>query len=184
MKEQEESHKDGLEKIEQDHNEEVSALKSFANDIKARFNVYIPNKQDAIDVKLGTYMNNYPDKRKLKFTFIRQAQGSYVFGTRLVTVKVDGTSIHVKTDGRSIPIGEFIDEITPKELLKFENRNPILRSKQGQADSGSRDVSPAAFGDTLTVDIKSNAGKSMRRQDSKATVRTSMSKTPLKKRGH
>ena len=44
MKEREESHKDGLEKIEQDHNEEVSALKSFANDIKARFNVYIPNK--------------------------------------------------------------------------------------------------------------------------------------------
>ena len=132
-------------------------------------------------------MNNYPDKRKLKFTFIRQAQGSYVFGTRLVTVKVDGTSIHVHTDGRSIPIGQFIDDITPKELAKFENRNPLLKvNKQERAGSNSRDPSPAAgLGDTLTInDHKSSiaGGKSMKRSDSKATVRTSTTKSILKKK--
>ena len=100
-----ESHKELLEKLEVEHKEEVSTLKAFANDIKHRIQTYIPNKQDAIDVKLGQYVNNYPDKRKLKFAFVRQAQGKYVFATRLVTVKVDGANINVVTDGTSMPIG-------------------------------------------------------------------------------
>ena len=52
---------------------EVETLQTYVKDITARLNVYIPNKTDAIDAKLGNYLNNYPDKRKLKFTFIRQA---------------------------------------------------------------------------------------------------------------
>lgn len=182
MKEKEETHKDGLEKLEQDYKEEVSTLKAFANDIKARLAVYIPNKTDQIDVKLGQYLNNYPDKRKLKFTFCRQAQGKYVFGSRLVVVKVDGSSIHVQTENRSIPIGEFIDEFTPKELKKVELRDPTRRLRQNEPefDGASRDASPAGFGDTLTIDAKS-ATKQMRRSDSKATVRTSATKTAKKK---
>ena len=129
---------------------------------------------------MGQYVNNYPDKRKLRFAFVRQAQGKYVFGTRLVTVKVDGSSIHIQTDGRSIPIGEFIDEFTPKELLRYENRDPMRKFQQG---GGSRDASPAGMGDTLTVDHKS-ASKSMKRLDSKATLRSSASKSILKKKGH
>ena len=105
-----------MQEMEAEHKEQVSTLKAFANDIKHRIQSYVPNKQDAIDVKLGQYVNNYPDKRKLKFAFARQAQGKYVFGTRLVTVKVEGSSIHVVTDGTSMPIGQFIDEITPKEI--------------------------------------------------------------------
>ena len=53
MKRREEAHKDDYEKHIQDHVEEVSTLKAFANDIKARLNVYIPNKTDNVDVKLG-----------------------------------------------------------------------------------------------------------------------------------
>ena len=148
----------------------------------------MPNKQDAIDVKLGQFVNNYPDKRKLKFAFVRQAQGKYVFGTRLVTVKVEGSSIHVVTDGTSMPIGQFIDEITPKEVQKYESRDPMKLLMNRRRDV-SRDPSQAGggLGDTLTIDHSTlGAGqhsKSMKRLDSKATsLRTSTTKSPLKKR--
>ena len=55
-----------------DHENEVETLKTYVRDVTARFNVYIPNKTDAIDAKLGAYLNAYPDKRRLKFTFMRQ----------------------------------------------------------------------------------------------------------------
>ena len=171
MKRREEAHKDDYEKHIQDHVEEVSTLKAFANDIKARLNVYIPNKTDNVDVKLGQYLNSYPDKRKLKFTFIRQGQGKYVFGTRMVHVVVDGVAVCVTTGSRKIPIGEFIDEFTPKELLQFESRDPMKRL------AGNEDEE-AALDQTLT------ASKSMKRLDSKATMRTSASKSPLKRSGN
>ena len=110
-----------------DHENEVETLKTYVRDVTARFNVYIANKTDAIDAKLGQYLNAYPDKRKLKFTFMRQGQGTYVFGSRLVNVTTSGNEIQVKTEGKTMPIGEFIDDVTPQELRKFECREPINR---------------------------------------------------------
>ena len=56
-----------------DHENEVETLKTYVRDVTARFNVYIANKTDAIDAKLGQYLNAYPDKRKFKFTFMRES---------------------------------------------------------------------------------------------------------------
>ena len=50
----------------------MDALKAYITDLAARLHVYIPVKTDAIDTALAQYMNNYPDKRKIKIMFIRQ----------------------------------------------------------------------------------------------------------------
>ena len=42
-------------------------------DLKARLAVYVPVKTDPIDVTLAQFMNNYPDKKKIKIQFIRQS---------------------------------------------------------------------------------------------------------------
>ena len=64
--------KDTIKKLNEDHKVEVDSLQAYITDLKARLAVYIPVKTDAIDVALAQYMNNYPDKRKIKIQFIRQ----------------------------------------------------------------------------------------------------------------
>ena len=49
-------------------------------DLKSRIAVYIPVKSDAIDMKLAEYINNYPDRSKLKIMFMRESNGVYEFG--------------------------------------------------------------------------------------------------------
>jgi hypothetical protein len=39
--------------------------------------VYIPVRDDIIDHRLAEYINNYPDKKKLKIIFIRKSNGVY-----------------------------------------------------------------------------------------------------------
>ena len=58
--------KDTIKKLNEDHKVEVDSLQAYITDLKARLAVYIPVKTDAIDVALAQYMNNYPDKRKIK----------------------------------------------------------------------------------------------------------------------
>jgi hypothetical protein len=38
-------------------------------DLKKRFELYIPVKGDAIDMRLAEYINNYPDRSRLKIMF-------------------------------------------------------------------------------------------------------------------
>ena len=87
----------------------------------------------------------------------------------------------VKTDGQNMTINDFIEQITPLELKKFECREPIKRltNKDGGGPSQLDQTSQML----ATIDNKSTGGKSMRRADSKATIRTSTTKSPLKKRG-
>jgi hypothetical protein len=42
--------------------------------------VYIPIKGDPIDTKLAEYINNYPERNKLKIMFMRESLGVYEFG--------------------------------------------------------------------------------------------------------
>ena len=55
-----------IKKLREDHKTEVDSLQAYITDLKARLAVYIPVKTDAIDVALAQFMNNYPDKRKIK----------------------------------------------------------------------------------------------------------------------
>lgn len=65
-------------------------------DLKQKISVYIPAKDDAIDKRLAEFINNYPERQKLKIMFMRESEGVYQFGTRRVAVKVDKDKINSK----------------------------------------------------------------------------------------
>ena len=56
---------------------EIEALKNYIIDLKSRIAVYIPVKDDRIDKKIAEYINNYPDRQKLKILFMRESEGVY-----------------------------------------------------------------------------------------------------------
>ena len=76
-----------------DAEDEIEVLKSYIIDLKSRIAVYIPNKGDPTDVKLAEYINNYPDRHKLKIMFMRESEGVYEFGSRKIMVKVEKNKI-------------------------------------------------------------------------------------------
>ena len=107
--------------------EEVDTLKAYIIDLKARIAVYIPTKGDPTDKKLAEYINNYPDRQKLKIMFMRESEGVYEFGSKRIMVKVERDKIQIKVGGGFLSIDEFIDQYTPVELEKLERRDPLRR---------------------------------------------------------
>ena len=102
-------------------------MKSYIVDLKQRIAVYIPAKGDATDKKLAEYINNYPDRQKLKIMFLRESEGVYEFGSKRVMVKVERDKIQIKVGGGYLSIDEFLDQYTPAELEKLERRDPLKR---------------------------------------------------------
>ena len=60
-----------------DSESEIEALKSYIIDLKSRISVYIPVKHDHVDKRLAEYINNYPERNKLKIMFMRESEGVY-----------------------------------------------------------------------------------------------------------
>jgi formylmethanofuran dehydrogenase subunit E-like metal-binding protein len=56
---------------------EIETLKNYVIDLKQKIAVYIPAKDDAIDKKLAEFINNYPERSKLKIMFLRESEGVY-----------------------------------------------------------------------------------------------------------
>ena len=56
---------------------EIEVLRNHIIDLKSRIAVYIPVKDDKIDKKIAEYINNYPDRQKLKIMFMRESEGVY-----------------------------------------------------------------------------------------------------------
>jgi len=73
---------------------EIETLKHYIIELKQRIAVYIPVKDDAIDRKLAEYINNYPERAKLKIMFMRESEGIYQFGTKRVYVRVEKDKIN------------------------------------------------------------------------------------------
>ena len=49
--------------------------------------LYVPIKDDPIDMKLAEYLNHHPDKEKSsRVKFIRESEGCYLFGTKRVNI--------------------------------------------------------------------------------------------------
>ena len=86
-----ESNKKSLELLKNLRNREVEGetLKSYIIDLKARVSIYVPVKDCPVDHKLAEFINNYPDRQKLKIMFMRESEGVYVFGSKRVSVKVE-----------------------------------------------------------------------------------------------
>lgn len=106
---------------------EVETLKQYILDLKSRIAVYIPVKDDIIDRRLAEYINNYPDRTKLKIMFMRESEGVYEFGSKRVWVKVDKDKINVRVGGGFLSIDEFLDQYTPMELERIERRDPLKK---------------------------------------------------------
>ena len=80
-----------------------------------------------VDKKLAEYINNYPDRQKLKIMFMRESAGVYEFGSSRVHVKVERGKILIKVGGGFMSIDEFLDQYTPVELEKLERKDPLKR---------------------------------------------------------
>ena len=100
--------KDYEAEVEQANNE-IEQLRQYIIDLKSRIAVYIPVKNDPIDKKLAEYINNYPDRQKLKIMFMRESSGVYQFGTKKVYVQALRDKIEIKVGGGFLSIDEFID---------------------------------------------------------------------------
>lgn len=87
----------------------MDTLKQYIIDLKSRIAVYIPVRDDQIDKRLAEYINNFPDRQKLKIMFMRESEGVYQFGSKRVYVRVDKDKINVRVGGGFLSIDEFID---------------------------------------------------------------------------
>ena len=105
------SNKISLELLKQlkDAEVEISTLQQYIVDLKQRIAVYIPIKNDATDKKLAEFINNYPERSKLKIMFMRESEGVYQFGSKRVQVKVEREGIKIRVGGGYLSIDEFLD---------------------------------------------------------------------------
>ena len=106
---------------------DIKELTDILNDVANKMQFYIPVKTDVTDITLGDYINNYPDKKKLKILFMRESEGVYQFGTRRVNVRVERGKIMIKVGGGYLSIDEFLDQYTPAELTALERQDPLMR---------------------------------------------------------
>ena len=113
-----------------DKEDECETLKQYIVDLKARIAVYIPVKGDPIDNKLAEYINNYPDRQKLKIMFMRESEGVYEFGQKKVRVSVKQNKIQIQVGGGFLSVDEFLDQYTPAELAWLERRDPLRRMNE------------------------------------------------------
>jgi len=58
---------------------------------------------------LAEYINNFPERQKLKILFMRESEGVYQFGTKKVSVRVDMDRINIRVGGGYLSIDEFLD---------------------------------------------------------------------------
>lgn len=108
-------------------NGEIEQLRQYIIDLKSRIAVYIPVKNDLVDKKLAEYINNYPDRQKLKIMFMRESEGVYQFGTKRISVKCVKDKIEIRVGGGFLSLDEFLDQYTPVELEKLERKDPMRR---------------------------------------------------------
>ncbi len=110
-----------------DAENEIDALKEYIVELKSRVAVYIPIKEDDVDKRLAEYINNYPDRSKLKIMFMRESEGIYLFGTRKIYVRVENNKIIIRVGGGYLTIDEFLDIYTPVELERLERKDPLKK---------------------------------------------------------
>lgn len=95
--------------------------------MKSKVAVYIPIESDKVDIKLADFINNYPDRDKIKIMFIRESAGVYEFGTKRVEVRLAQGKLMVRVGGGYMGLNEFLDQYTALELEKLERRDPLKK---------------------------------------------------------
>ena len=106
---------------------EVITIHNALEELKRKYPVYFPVKEDPLDLALGNYLNLRDVG--LAVPFIREGGGVYVFGTRKVLVNYERGKLTVKVGGGFLPIEEFIQAYSDIELEKFTNKCQELSPK-------------------------------------------------------
>jgi chromosome segregation ATPase len=60
-----------------DAENEIDTLKQYIIELKTRVAIYIPSRDDPVDRKLAEFINNYPERSRLKIMFMRESEGIY-----------------------------------------------------------------------------------------------------------
>lgn len=102
-------------------------MQAYITELKQRISVYVPYKDDKIDRKLAEYINDYPERSKMKIMFSRESEGVYQFGSRRVAVKAEKDGVKIRVGGGYLSIDEFIDQYIPLEVEKVERKDPVKR---------------------------------------------------------
>ena len=53
---------------------------------------------------MAEFINNYPERAKLKIMFMRESEGVYQFGTKRVYVRVEKNNIKIRVGGGFLSI--------------------------------------------------------------------------------
>jgi len=91
-------------------------------------------------MRLAEYINNYPDRSRLKIMFMRESDNVYEFGSKRVRVKVERDKILIQVGGGYLSIDEFLDQYTPPELEKLSRKDPLKRFSEKVAIQKTLDV--------------------------------------------
>jgi DNA repair exonuclease SbcCD ATPase subunit len=153
---------------------EIETLKDYIIELKHRIAVYIPVDHDSVDKKLAEYINNYPERNRLKVMFLRESSGIYQFGTRKVYVKVEQGKIMIRVGGGYLSVDEFLDIYTPLEIEKLERKSPLKKMSESVAVQKTlvgrelREESPIRSPSRTSPLRKSPSRRSPRRSPKKA----------------
>ena len=130
-------------------------------------------------MRLAEYINNYPDRTRLKIMFQRESEGVYLFGTKRVNIRVDNNNINVRVGGGYLSIDEFIEQYTPSEVermlrmdssKKYSDRALLLSKMptvmpQGASNAGELSPRSSILGQNQSIaSIIPNSGSSPMRR--------------------
>ena len=110
-----------------DQTEEIDTLKVYCMNLKGKVAVYIPIMDDPVDCKLADFINNFPDRNKLKLMFQRESAGKYEYGTKRVEIRLSKGKLQIRVGGGYLTIDEFLDQYMMIELQKVERRDPLKK---------------------------------------------------------
>ena len=119
---------------------------------------YIPVANDPVDTALADYINTLDDPLPVPFT--REEEGTYLFGTKRIFVKLEQGKIIIRVGGGFMQVNEFIDVYTSAEVDKFGRQKAERAQKIRQSfmhkltDVSGRD-SPTKFSACFGVQRRS-----------------------------
>lgn len=118
-------------KFIQDKDCEICILRNKLVNEQSGMNIYVPDKNDVLDVAMGEYINTRPNF--LEVPFVRIEPGVYLFGSKIVKVKYQNNRIIMCMGGGFMSVDEFISIFTPIELEKYKERKKYDQSSSMKA---------------------------------------------------
>ena len=147
-----------LENNLKEKSDEVEVLMSAVIKLQRNRENYIPVANDPVDTALADYINTLDDPLPVPFT--REEEGTYLFGTKRIFVKLEQGTIIIRVGGGFMQVNEFIDVYTSAEVDKFGRQKAERAQKIRQSfmhkltDVSGRD-SPTKFSACFGVQRRS-----------------------------